>query len=166
MSGGQLVEADTFENVSIVYSTLGGLNDVMARTSAGELIRLLNELVEAFDEAAERHGVEKIRTVGDAYLAVCGLSTPRLDHRQRVVAFAEELLQVIARFNEAKGCALTLQVGLASGEVDAGIVGRRRFVYEIVGACVTDARRLALADGGPGVRMSDDLAAAIAGARG
>jgi len=110
---------------------------------------LLNELVDAFDEAAERHGIEKIKTIGDAYLAACGLSTPRLDHRQRALSFAEEMLAILARYNEAKGCELKVQVGLACGEVDAGIVGRKRFVYELLGECVSEARHLALVDGRP-----------------
>ena len=161
-SGGEPMVADTFQNVSIAYAAVGGLNHVMRSVAAGEMIRLLNELVDGFDEAAERHGVEKVKTVGDAYLAACGLSTPRLDHRQRVKAFALEMQEILDRFNQAKGYELTLQVGLASGEVDAGIVGRKRFVYEILGECVVEARRMALAMDAPGLHMSAEFAAALA----
>jgi class 3 adenylate cyclase len=125
------------------------------------MIKLMNELIDGFDEAAERHGVEKIKTVGDAYLAACGLSTPRLDHRQRAAAFALDMQAILRRFNEAKGLSLTLCVGIADGEVDAGIIGRRRFVYEILGDCVSEARRLALADGPPGVRMTESVSEAV-----
>ena len=161
VSGGEMMVADTFENVSIIYATIHGLNAIITETSAKESIGLLNELVDAFDEAAERHGIEKIKTIGDAYLAACGLSTPRLDHRQRAHAFAEEMLAIITRFNEAKGCELQLQVGLAFGEVDAGIVGRKRFVYELLGECVAEARRLALIDGRPGINLSAAMAAEL-----
>ena len=160
-SGGELMVADTFENVSIAYAAIGGLHHVMKGVSAGEMIRLLNELIDRFDDAAERNGVEKIKTVGDAYLAACGLSTPRLDHRQRIKAFADELELIIKRFNEAKGYQLTVQIGLANGDVDAGIVGKKRFVYELLGECVVDARRLALGVNAPGIHMSHDFAAAI-----
>lgn len=164
VSGGELMVADTFPNVSVGYISIDGLDQLMDGLSATETIGLLNELVDTFDDAAERHGVEKIRTVGDAYLATCGLSTPRLDHRQRMLAFANELLAIVERFNQGKGCNLSLQIGLASGEVDAGIVGRRRFVYEILGRCVADARRLANNNEGSGIRMDTEFAAAV-GAR-
>lgn len=160
-SGGELMVADTFENVSVVYAVLSGIEQVQRQVSAGTMIKLMNELIDGFDEAAERHGVEKIKTVGDAYLAACGLSTPRLDHRQRAAAFALDMQAILRRFNEAKGLSLTLCVGIADGEVDAGIIGRRRFVYEILGDCVSEARRLALADGPPGVRMTESVNAAV-----
>jgi len=161
-SGGEPMIADTFQNVSIVYASIDGISRMMRGQVADDTIRLLNELVDGFDDAAERHGVEKIKTVGDAYLAACGLSTPRLDHRQRAQAFAEDMESVLNRFNNAKGLDLTLQIGLASGEVDAGIVGRRRFVYEILGDCVTEARRLAYTASGPGIHAGTEFAAAVA----
>ena len=149
--------ADTFPNVSIGYLSINGLAQLMDGLDATDTIRLLNELVDSFDDAAERHGVEKVRTVGDAYLAACGLSTPRLDHRQRMAAFANDTIAIVDRFNVAKGCELSLHIGLASGEVDAGIVGRRRFVYEILGGCVAEARLLAHSSGTPGLRMAAEF---------
>lgn len=161
MSGGDSMVADTFPNVSIGYLSINGLPQLMSGLDASSTIRLLNELVDGFDDAAERHGVEKVRTVGDAYFAACGLSTPRLDHRQRMVAFAQEAIAIVERFNAVKGCELSLQVGLASGEVDAGIVGRRRFVYEILGRCVAEARVLANTGDSPGIRMTPDFESAL-----
>jgi class 3 adenylate cyclase len=166
MNDGDQMVADTFRNVSIGYINIDGLAQLMDGLDATTTIKLLNELVDSFDDAAERNGVEKVRTVGDAYLAACGLSTPRLDHRQRMAAFANETLAIVERFNAAKNCSLSLQIGLAAGEVDAGIVGRRRFVYEILGECVTDARRLANSTTAPGVRMSTDFEAALGTAKG
>lgn len=160
-NGGELIVADTFQNVSIIYAVIGGLDDVQRALSAQDMIRMLNELIDGFDEAAERHGVEKVKTIGDAYLAACGLSTPRLDHRQRAAAFAREIQNILERFNQAKGLSLTLAIGLTSGEVDAGIVGRKRFVYEILGECVSEARRLALSEDGGEIRMSDAMGAAL-----
>lgn len=160
-TGGELVVADTFENVSIIYAVIGGLDDMQRRLSATDMISLLNELIDLFDEAAERHGVEKVKTIGDAYLAACGLSTPRLDHRQRAAGFAREIQNILARFNEAKGLSLALSIGLTNGEVDAGIIGRKRFVYEILGECVSEARRLALSPDGGDIRMSDAMGAAL-----
>ena len=141
--GGDVAIAETFENVTVVYATIGRFTEIMADVSASEMIGLINELIDAFDEAAERHGVERINTVGDVYLAACGLPVPRLDHAKRAVALAVELVSIVTRFNRTHGFRLTLGVGLSSGEVDAGIVGKRRFVYEILGESVTIARQLA-----------------------
>ncbi len=160
-TGGELVVADTFENVSIIYAVIGGLDEMQRRLTATEMISLLNELIDLFDEAAERHGVEKVKTIGDAYLAACGLSTPRLDHRQRAAGFAAEIRNILVRFNEAKGLVLSLSIGLTEGEVDAGIIGRKRFVYEILGECVSEARRLALSPDGGEIRMSEAMGAAL-----
>ena len=141
--GGDVAIAETFENVTVVYATIGRFTEIMADVSASEMIGLINELIDAFDEAAERHGVERINTVGDVSLAACGLPVPRLDHAKRAVALAVELVSIVTRFNRTHGFRLTLGVGLSSGEVDAGIVGKRRFVYEILGEGVTIARQLA-----------------------
>ena len=71
----------------------------MADVSAGEMLTLLNELVDAFDEASERHGVERISTIGDAYIAACGLPIPRLDHTRRALELAQEMVTIVTRFN-------------------------------------------------------------------
>ena len=141
--GGDVAIAETFENVTVVYAAIGRFTEIMADVSASEMISLINELIDAFDEAAERHGVERINTVGDVYLAASGLPVPRLDHAKRAAALALEMVAIVNRFNRSHGFKLTLGVGLSSGEVDAGIVGKRRFVYEILGESVTVARQLA-----------------------
>jgi len=141
--GGDETIAETFESVTVVYAAIGRFSEIMANLSASEMINMINELIGAFDEAAERHGVERINTVGDVYLAACGLPVPRLDHAKRAAAYALEMLSIVHRFNRTHGFKLTLSVGLSSGEVDAGIVGKRRFVYEILGESVTIARQLA-----------------------
>lgn len=161
--GGDPVVADTFRNVSIGYISIEGLPGLMAGLDAQITVKLLNELVDSFDDAAERHGVEKVRTIGDAYLASCGVSSPRLDHRQRMLAFVTEAGAIVQRFNSAKDCELQLQIGLASGEVDAGIVGRRRFVYEIFGHCVAEARRLAINSTAAGIHMTPDFEQGLGG---
>lgn len=141
--GGDVAIAETFENVTVVYAAIGRFTEIMADVSATEMINLINELIDAFDEAAERHGVERINTVGDVYLAACGVPIPRLDHANRSADLALEMISIVNRFNRTHGFRLTLGIGLSSGEVDAGIVGKRRFVYEILGESVTVARQLA-----------------------
>lgn len=155
VSEGDTFVADTFENVTAIYANIDGFTSVMKVVDAGEMIRLMNELIDGFDEAAERHGVEKIKTVGDVYLAACGLPTPRLDHTQRAYDFALEMLTITDRFNKANNANFSLRVGMDCGEVDVGIVGRRRFVYEILGECVVQARTLALGKASTPIRLSN-----------
>ena len=127
--GGEVAIGETFENVTVVYATIGRFAEIMADVSAGEMLTLLNELVDAFDEASERHGVERISTIGDVYIAACGLPIPRLDHTRRALELAQEMVTIVTRFNRTHGLQLTISIGLATGEVDAGIVGKRKFVY-------------------------------------
>ena len=141
--GGEVAIGETFENVTVVYATIGRFAEIMADVSAGEMISLLNELIDAFDEASERHGVERISTIGDVYIAACGLPIPRLDHTRRSLELAQEMVTIVSRFNRTHGLHLTISIGLATGEVDAGIVGKRKFVYEILGESVTLSRLLA-----------------------
>ena len=141
--GGEVAIGETFENVTVVYATIGRFTEIMADVSAGEMLTLLNELIDAFDEASERHGVERISTIGDVYIAACGLPIPRLDHTRRSLELAQEMLTIVNRFNRTHGLHLTISIGLATGEVDAGIVGKRKFVYEILGESVTLSRLLA-----------------------
>ena len=141
--GGEVAIGETFENVTVVYATIGRFTEIMADVSAGEMISLLNELIDAFDEASERHGVERISTIGDVYIAACGLPILRLDHTRRALELAQEMITIVSRFNRTHGLHLTISIGVATGEVDAGIIGKRKFVYEILGESVTLSRLLA-----------------------
>ncbi|MFN9199085.1 MAG: adenylate/guanylate cyclase domain-containing protein, partial [Planctomycetaceae bacterium] len=99
-------------------------------------------LVVAFDDAAEKIGVEKVKTSGATYLAVCGLSVQRPDHTSRVVDFAQELVRIVERVNRDRGSMLRLQVGINAGPVTGGVVGRNKFIYDLWGETVSVARRL------------------------
>ncbi|HEY9701623.1 MAG TPA: adenylate/guanylate cyclase domain-containing protein, partial [Allocoleopsis sp.] len=97
---------------------------------------VLNDLVTAFDEATEKYGVEKVKTIGDNYIAVCGLSVPRLDHAKRMVDFAMEMRSILRKFNYEKGLNLDISIIVHSGDVIAGIVGRKKFSYDVWGEAV------------------------------
>lgn len=142
--GGEAGIAETYKNVTVLYATIGQFSDIMKDVSAEEMVALINELIDAFDDATLRHGVERINTIGDVYLAACGLPEQRLDHGRRALALAEDMIAITDKFNKSHGFNLTLSVGLCSGEVDAGIVGTRRVVYEILGESVTIARQLSV----------------------
>jgi class 3 adenylate cyclase len=101
---------------------------------------LLSEIVASCDEAAEAHGVEKVRTIGSSYLAVSGLSVERPDHTERMVAFAREVVRIVKLFNAARGTKLVAEIGINAGPVVGGLVGRRQFIYDVWGDTVKLAR--------------------------
>ena len=101
---------------------------------------LLSDIVAACDEAAEQHGVEKVRTIGSSYLAVSGLSVERPDHTARMVQFANDVVRIVKRFNAERGVHLVAEIGINAGPVIGGLVGRRKFIYDLWGDTVKLAR--------------------------
>ncbi len=134
---GQITER--FEDVSVVFAELKGLAEYTQATSDNESVTTLKRLISAFDEVAERHGVERIKTVGDTYLAVTGLSQPLLDHMRRTVEFALAARAIVADFNREKGTHLGLTVGIGSGPVIADVMGEGQFLFQLWGAAVIAA---------------------------
>ncbi|MEM9509612.1 MAG: adenylate/guanylate cyclase domain-containing protein [Cyanobacteria bacterium P01_E01_bin.35] len=133
---------DSFSNVTVLFADLGGFVELSETLPARETVSFLNDLVIAFDDAAEKYGVEKHKTIGSGYMAVCGLSVPRLDHAKRIIDFAKEMLRIVRRFNRDKNMNLQLRIGVNSGSVVAGIVGREKFIYDLWGDTVNVANRL------------------------
>lgn len=135
-----------FEDVSVLFAEIGGLDNGGNTEEELSSLSHLCELVIAFDEAADALGVEKVKTVGVSYLAVCGLSVNRPDHPSRMIQFAQALCGIVKAFNKQKGLHLTLTIGVNSGPVTGGVVGRRKFLYDLWG----DTVRLAKGLGGAG----------------
>lgn len=124
---------------------------------------LLNELIGAFDEAAESLGMEKLRSVGSSYLAVCGLTVPRVDHERRALDFGLEMLRITARLNQKRSVALALAVGIHSGSVSAGVVGSSRFYYDVWGETITIARAIGAAAPPDVIQVSEPVVVALSG---
>ncbi len=134
--------AEDISNVAVLFSDLTGFSKLSSTLTAYEIVAILNDLVAAFDEAADRHGMEKIKTIGDSYLAVSGLSMPYLDHDRRAIDFAIEMLSIVRRFNHERSFELNIRIAINSGDVVAGIVGRNRFIYDVWGDTINTARDL------------------------
>jgi class 3 adenylate cyclase len=134
--------AEDVSNVAVLCSELTGFSKLSASLTAYEIVAILNDLVTAFDEVSERYGMEKIKTIGDSYLAVCGLSVPYLDHDKRAIDFALEMLTIIRRFNHERDFQLNIRIGINSGDVVAGIVGRNKFIYDVWGDTINLANGL------------------------
>ena len=131
-----------FADVTVAYIQLVGLDALSQKLGEEASMTLLSDLVAAFDEAADQHGVEKVRTIGSSYLAASGLSVERPDHTARMVEFAREVVRIVGRFNTDRQTHLTAEIGINTGPVIAGLVGRRRFIYDLWGDTVKLAREI------------------------
>jgi class 3 adenylate cyclase len=143
---GESVIADAYEDVTILFGDVAGFTPFVARTPPREVIGLLNDLFSTFDDLADRHGLEKIKTIGDAYMVVGGLPEPRADHAEAVAAMALEMLDAARRLEQH---GLALRLGMAVGPVTAGVIGRRKFAFDLWGDAVNIAARME-AQGVPG----------------
>jgi class 3 adenylate cyclase len=131
---------EQYQSVTVLYADLEGFQALSAELAPDQAIVVLNELIGAFDDAAERCGVEKLRSTGSNYLAVCGLSVPRVDDEKRTVELALAMLQVVQRLSAKHGVHLSLDIGIHAGALAAGVVGRGKFYYDVWGETVTIAR--------------------------
>jgi class 3 adenylate cyclase len=138
---GRQDEPQAFADVTVAFVNLVGIDTPAGGGEAeGAALALLSDIVAAFDEAAEEHGVEKVNPIGSSYLAASGLSVERPDHTARMVAFAREVVRIVRRFNAERGLDIVAEIGINAGPVTGGLVGRRRFIYDLWGDTVRLAR--------------------------
>ncbi|WP_248704454.1 adenylate/guanylate cyclase domain-containing protein [Curtobacterium sp. MWU13-2055] len=143
--------ASDHQDVAVVYADIIGYDDFAAGLTAEESLSLLNDLWRSLDEAAGRHGIERVRTTRSGYLASCGLSVPRVDNVRRVVDWAEEAQGALERFNAQHGSKVGLRAGIDTGQVTSGLVGRSSIVYDMWGDAVSLAYRVQGIAPAPGV---------------
>jgi adenylate cyclase len=136
----QDVIAERCEEVSVLFADITGFTPAAERLPAEEVVILLNEIFSAFDELVARHGLEKIKTIGDGYLVAAGIPTPRADHAEAAARLALAMRQTLADLPVASG--LSLRVGIDSGPVVAGVIGRTKFSYDLWGDTVNTASRM------------------------
>jgi adenylate cyclase len=142
LNRGETVIADQRSNVTILFADLIAFTKLSSRLSAGDLVRLLNGLFSEFDRLALDLGVEKIKTVGDAYMAAGGLPEPRADHAHAVADMALAMIETVERMNCDLPVPLQMRIGIHSGDVVAGVIGTHKFVYDIWGDAVNIASRM------------------------
>lgn len=146
--------SEAHENVSVVFAEMVGFDDYARDLSAEEEIGQLNTLMRGFDEAAEKAGVEKVRTLHGGYLASSGLVVPRVDNIRRSVEFAQNILGVLERFNAQNGSSIALRAGVDTGTVTSGLVARTSLAYDLWGDAVNLAYRVRSVTGEPGIYVS------------
>jgi class 3 adenylate cyclase len=153
MRDGNAQTRQSFADVTVAYINLVGFESLPADLDEDESMGLLSDIVAACDEAAEQQGVEKVRTIGSSYLAVSGLSVERPDHTARMVEFAREVVRIVRRFNAERGVHLVAEIGINAGPVIGGLVGRRKFIYDLWGETVKLARGIE-SDGKTSIRVT------------
>ena len=134
--------ADSFGEVSVLFADIVGFTELSARMSPTELVKRLNVIFSHFDQLAEKYGVEKIKTIGDAYMVVGGLPMPRDDHAEAIAQMALGMQAKIAKLCADTGEKLAIRVGINSGPVVAGVIGVSKFTYDLWGDTVNVAARM------------------------
>lgn len=134
--------AERFENCTVLFSDIVGFTQLSRTLPAVEVVRLLNHIFSAFDDLSEKHGLEKIKTIGDAYMVVGGLPEPDARHAERVASFALDMLEVVRKYRQENDYAIELRVGISSGDAVAGVIGKKKFVYDLWGDSVNTASRM------------------------
>ncbi len=133
------VIAERFDDVTVLFADIVDFTPFSANVSPEELVSLLNDVFSLFDQLAEKHGLEKIKTIGDAYMAVGGLPTPVENH---ATAVANMALDMRYEMNRRFGGKLQVRIGLHTGPVVAGVIGQKKFIYDLWGDTVNTASRM------------------------
>ena len=136
------VIADSFKEVTVLFADIVGFTEFSEGVSAEVLVGVLNDIFTRFDDIADNRGLEKIKTVGDTYMAAAGLPIPVADHAIRAAYMALDMLDAIERFNQHSGRELKMRIGIDSGPVVAGIIGKHKFFYDLWGDVVNTASRM------------------------
>jgi len=141
MAPGQTI-ADGFTEASVLFADISGFVRLARGLGPEKTVALLNRLVTAFDELAQQHGVEKIKTIGDAYMVASGVPVPRPDHAQALAAMALDLVATVRTIAADENIDLNVRIGIAAGPMTAGIIGKNKFSYDVWGDPVNMASRL------------------------
>ncbi len=141
-TGKERVIADSYDEASILFADMAGFTARSAATPPAEMVMFLNRIFTSFDRLVERYGLEKIKTSGDAYMVVSGVPEPRTDHVEALAALALEMQQTAGSIRDGGGEGVRIRIGLALGAVVGGVVGTRKFFYDVWGDAVNVASRM------------------------
>jgi adenylate cyclase len=134
--------ADQYGSASILFADVVDFTPWSDRLEPAEVVGYLDRLFSHFDDLAELHGLEKIKTIGDCYMVAAGVPTPRPDHARALALMALDMLEAMRSHDEVGQLGLELRVGINSGPVVAGVIGRKRFLYDLWGDAVNTASRM------------------------
>lgn len=154
--------ADHFPQASVLFADLVNFTVLSGGMAPQPLVALLDDIFTQFDALATRYQVEKIKTIGDCYMAVCGVPEPRVDHAAALADLALEMVESMESFNRSHGTALQIRVGLHTGPVVAGVIGRSKFIYDLWGDTVNLASRMESTGVPDRIQVTEDMQKALA----
>jgi adenylate cyclase len=149
--------ADKYDAASVLFADIAGFTERASDMEPDQLILFLDKLYGDFDALVDKHGLEKIKVSGDSYMVVSGVPQPRADHVEALAALALDMAEAASLLKDSRGDALPLRIGLASGPVVAGVVGSRRFFYDVWGDAVNVASRMETTDSVGRIQVPEDV---------
>lgn len=163
MKSGETTIAEYFDGATVLFADIVGFTKLASRLAPGELVGMLDAIFSDFDALADKYGLEKIKTIGDSYMVVSGVPQPRADHAQRVAFFALEAIDTMHRYNAIGAenaqphSLLELRIGIHTGKVVAGVIGKKKFAYDLWGDTVNIASRMESHGASGQIHISDDV---------
>ncbi len=139
---GEETIADSFDNVTVLFADIVDFTQLSNQLPPIDLVQQLNEIFSSFDQLADQHGVEKVKTIGDGYMVVGGVPIATPHHATAIADMALDMLQAIQRYTSPSGDPYTMRIGINSGPVVAGVIGRYKFSYDLWGDAVNVAKRM------------------------
>jgi adenylate cyclase len=149
--------ADKYDDASVLFADIAGYTEQASDTTPADLVDFLNRLYTDFDRLVERHGLEKIKTTGDCYMVVSGVPHPRPDHLEALACLALNMADTVAGLTDARGREVPVRIGLGAGPIVAGVVGSRRFFYDVWGDAVNVASRMETTGREGRIQVSQDV---------
>ena len=149
--------ADKYDDASILFADIAGYTKRASDTTPSELVRFLDRLYTDLDALVDRHGLEKVKTSGDSYMVVSGVPQPRDDHMEALACLALDMADAVADLKDPQGREVPLRIGLAAGPVVAGVVGARKFFYDVWGDAVNVAARMETTDVEGRIQVPQDV---------
>jgi len=151
------VIADKYDDASILFADIAGYTKRASDTAPAELVRFLDRLYTDLDALVDRHGLEKIKTSGDSYMVVSGVPIPRDDHLEALASLALDMADAVADLKDSDGRDVPLRIGMAAGPVVAGVVGAKKFFYDVWGDAVNVASRMETTDVEGRIQVPDNV---------
>ena len=162
LKSGEAGLADHFPEVSVLFADIVNFTMLSGGMPPKPLVSLLNDLFTQFDELASEHRVEKIKTIGDCYMAVSGVPDRRADHASALADMALDMVEELKEFNRSRGTSLQIRIGLNTGPVVAGVIGRSKFIYDLWGDTVNMASRMESTGLPERVQVTEQMQCALA----
>ena len=134
--------AERFDSATVLFADIVNFTQLSERTTATEVVQMLDQIFSRFDALADQHGLEKIKTIGDAYMVVGGVPEARADHASAVAKMSLDMLRVLRELEGPAFASLSLRIGIHSGPVVAGVIGKRKFAFDLWGDTVNTASRM------------------------